>query len=202
MSSARCWSPPVLTAGGACADLAARAERAAGLRGHRRRHRSARDRARPPYPGDHPQRRHGGHHPARPAHRTGARPGHWRPHRRADLPGLRWAPAGPARRRADRAAGGPPAGITKTVGPHTLRHAFITAALDAGSRCGMSRKPLPTLTHAPQCAMTGPAPRWTAPPPTSSSPTSPEPPGRPFSNWYLSAWPDSGQADHHRKHRA
>jgi integrase/recombinase XerD len=24
------------------------------------------------------------------------------------------------------------AGITKTVGPHTLRHAFITAALDAG----------------------------------------------------------------------
>jgi site-specific recombinase XerD len=24
------------------------------------------------------------------------------------------------------------AGITKQVGPHTLRHAFITAALDAG----------------------------------------------------------------------
>jgi integrase/recombinase XerD len=24
------------------------------------------------------------------------------------------------------------AGITKNVGPHTLRHAFITAALDAG----------------------------------------------------------------------
>jgi integrase/recombinase XerD len=24
------------------------------------------------------------------------------------------------------------AGITKTVGPHTLRHAFVTAALDAG----------------------------------------------------------------------
>jgi integrase/recombinase XerD len=24
------------------------------------------------------------------------------------------------------------AGITKAVGPHTLRHAFITAALDAG----------------------------------------------------------------------
>jgi site-specific recombinase XerD len=28
------------------------------------------------------------------------------------------------------------AGITKPVGPHTLRHAFITAALDAGSRPG------------------------------------------------------------------
>jgi len=26
------------------------------------------------------------------------------------------------------------AGITKPVGPHTLRHAFITAALDAGVR--------------------------------------------------------------------
>jgi integrase/recombinase XerD len=29
-------------------------------------------------------------------------------------------------------AGSPAAGITKPVGPHTLRHAFITAALDAG----------------------------------------------------------------------
>jgi integrase/recombinase XerD len=33
------------------------------------------------------------------------------------------------------------AGITKPVGPHTLRHAFITAALDAGSRCATCRKP-------------------------------------------------------------
>ena len=29
-------------------------------------------------------------------------------------------------------AGWPAAAITKSVGPHTLRHAFITAALDAG----------------------------------------------------------------------
>jgi integrase/recombinase XerD len=35
--------------------------------------------------------------------------------------------------RAARAGGSPRrAGITKPVGPHTLRHAFITAALDAG----------------------------------------------------------------------
>src|SRR5499433_2220435 len=30
------------------------------------------------------------------------------------------------------------AGIAKAVTPHTLRHAFITAALDAGSRCATS----------------------------------------------------------------
>ena len=35
--------------------------------------------------------------------------------------------AGPIVRRVARSAG-----ITKNVGPHTLRHAFITAALDAG----------------------------------------------------------------------
>jgi integrase len=34
------------------------------------------------------------------------------------------------------------AGIGKKVGPHTLRHAFITAALDAGSRCVTSGRRL------------------------------------------------------------
>jgi integrase/recombinase XerD len=42
------------------------------------------------------------------------------------------------------------AGIVKPVGPHTLRHAFITAALDAGSRCEMSRKPPHTLIRGPR----------------------------------------------------
>ena len=37
----------------------------------------------------------------------------------------------------------------------TLRHAFITAALDAGCRCGMCRRPHPTPIRAPPCAMTG-----------------------------------------------
>jgi hypothetical protein len=36
--------------------------------------------------------------------------------------------------------------IAKHVGPHTLRHAFITAALDAGSLCVTSRK-LPTMRY-------------------------------------------------------
>jgi integrase/recombinase XerD len=42
------------------------------------------------------------------------------------------------------------AGISKPVGPHTLRHAFITAALDAGCRCAMCRKPLRTPIPGPR----------------------------------------------------
>jgi integrase len=32
------------------------------------------------------------------------------------------------------------AGLAKTVTPHTLRHAFVTAALDAGSRCATCKR--------------------------------------------------------------
>jgi integrase/recombinase XerD len=46
--------------------------------------------------------RQGRHHPAGAADRPGDRPGHWRAHGRADVPGRRRPPAGPARRRADR----------------------------------------------------------------------------------------------------
>jgi integrase len=45
------------------------------------------------------------------------------------------------------------AGIAKTVTPHTLRHAFITAALDAGSRCATCKKPPLTRIRAPRCGM-------------------------------------------------
>ena len=40
-------------------------------------------------------------------------------------------------------------GITKAVGPHTLRHAFITAAM-SGCRCGTCRKPHRTRTRGPR----------------------------------------------------
>jgi site-specific recombinase XerD len=65
--------------------------------------------------------------------------------------------------------------IDKPMGPHTLRHAFITAALDAAV-------PLRDVQEAasradPSCATTAPAPRSTGTPPTSSPPTYPEPPG-------------------------
>jgi integrase len=70
--------------------------------------------------------------PARAPDGAGDRPGRRRARGRADLLRPRWAAAGPARRRAGRAPGGPPRPDHQAVGPHTLRHAFITAALDAG----------------------------------------------------------------------
>ena len=59
------------------------------------------------------------------------------------------------------------AGITKAITPHTLRHAFITAALDAGSRYETCRR-LPRMrTRAPRCASKYvPAAAWTGTPPT------------------------------------
>jgi integrase/recombinase XerD len=69
------------------------------------------------------------------------------------------------------------AGITKPVGPHTLRHAFITAALDAGVPL---RDVQEAASHAdPRTTMRydrarGSLDRHA----TSSPPTSPAPPGR------------------------
>ncbi len=83
------------------------------------------------------------------------------------------ATARPARRRADRAPGRSPCRIGKRVGPHTLRHAFITAALDAGVPLRDVQKRPVTPTRARRCAMTVAASRWTATPPTSSPRSSP-----------------------------
>ena len=85
-------------------------------------------RARAPDPGDHPQGRQGRDHPADATH---PRPVGERSNgavfltpdgRRLDRHG-----AGRIARRIARYAG-----ITKPIGPHTLRYAFITAVLDAG----------------------------------------------------------------------
>jgi len=71
----------------------------------------------------------GGHRPARAAYRAGDRPGLSASAARDRSSCLRMDRHGAGRivRRVARRAG-----ITKPVGPHTLRHAFITAALDAG----------------------------------------------------------------------
>jgi hypothetical protein len=58
----------------ACAHLAAGAERAEGVGGHRREHRGPRARARPPDADHHPQGRQGRDHPPRAAHRPCHRP--------------------------------------------------------------------------------------------------------------------------------
>jgi integrase len=64
------------------------------------------------------------------------------------------------------------AGIVKRVGPHTLRHAFITAALDAGVPLRDVQEAA-RLTRERRCDMTGAANPWTGTPPTSSPPSSP-----------------------------
>jgi len=85
------------------------------------------------------------------------------------------------------------AGITKPVGPHTLRHAFITAAqLTPEYRSATYRKRRRMPTRAPRCDTTERGCLWTGTPPTSSprswqgrpaeslraSPTSASPSGR------------------------
>ncbi len=76
-------------------DLAARPQRAAGIRGHRRRHRSPPHRTRPPDPGHHPQGQQEGPHPARAPHRPRDRPGHRRTLRGTNLHHLSWRAAHP-----------------------------------------------------------------------------------------------------------
>jgi len=69
------------------------------------------------------------------------------------------------------------AGITKTVTPHTLRHTFITAALDAGvplrdvQEAASHADPRTTMRYDRAAAA------WTATRPISSRPTSQVPPG-------------------------
>jgi integrase len=70
------------------------------------------------------------------------------------------------------------AGIGKAVTPRTLRHAFITAALDAGARCATCKRPPHTLTRERRCGTTAPAAAWTGTRPTSPPPTSQALPGK------------------------
>ena len=107
-----------------------------------------------------------GHHAPRPAHGPGARPGHRRTRFGA-------CPGRPERERLDRPGAGRivrrvarRARLDKPIGSHTLRHAFITAALDAACLSAMCKKRRATLTHARRCAMTVPGFRWTATPRT------------------------------------
>ena len=131
-SSASSSSPPACRRPRPRPGVAVGAEWAAGLGGDRRQHRSARPRTRASHPDRVAQGPQARHHAAGPARRPSNRPRRRRTPRRADLrrsrpPATRSARGGRIVRRVARRAG-----ITKRVGPHTLRHAFITAALDAG----------------------------------------------------------------------
>ena len=83
------------------------------------------------------------------------------------------------------------AGIGKAVTPHTLRHAFITAALDAGVPL---RDVQEAASHAdPRTTMRicqrGPAAAWTDTRPISAPPTSRVPLGNPTPHWLAAAPP-------------
>ena len=88
--------------------------------------------ARAPDADHHPQGRQVRHHSAGAADRPRDRRGHRRTGRRAGVPGRGLAAAGPARRGPDRPQDCPPHPDRQGRDAHTLRHAFITAALDAG----------------------------------------------------------------------
>jgi site-specific recombinase XerD len=85
------------------------------------------------------------------------------------------------------------AGITKTIGPHTLRHAFTPRRWMPESRCEMCRRLHLTPIRGQLCVMTGPGPRWTGTRPTLWPPTSLEPPGKTLPGWYASAWPSAAR---------
>ena len=68
------------------------------------------------------------------------------------------------------------AGISKRVGPHTLRHAFITAALDAGVPLRDVQEAASHANPRRRCATTVAASPSTGTPPTPSPPSSPAPP--------------------------
>jgi integrase/recombinase XerD len=165
--------PRVSTPSSHCSLLTA-CERLAGLGGHWDQHRGARTRAGPSDPHRPAQGREGGDGPAGAAHCPRHRPRRRPEERRTGLRRPRWAAPRPPRGRPVVRRVARRAGITKPVGPHTLRHAFITAALDAGVPL---RDVQEAASHADPrtitCATTGPGCRLTATPPTWWPPSSP-----------------------------
>ena len=108
---------------------------------------------------------------------------------------------GTVRREASRPKTARRAGIGKTVTPRTLRHAFITAALDAGvplrdvQEAASHADPRTTMRYDHQSGL---AAAWTGMRPTSSPPTSQAPPGNGTPNWrsFARQWQRPGEAAH------
>ena len=68
------------------------------------------------------------------------------------------------------------AGVNTPVGPHTLRHAFITTSSTLASRPETSKKQPATPIRARRCATTGRGSRSIVTPPTWLPPSLPAPP--------------------------
>ena len=155
--SARCWSPPDSAAGRACADLAARVEQAAGLRGYWRRHRAPGSGARAPDSDGH---RKGGKVVTIPLAPRTARAIDLAIGERTDGPVFL---AGDGRRLDRHGAGrivrkvARRAGIAKTVTPHTLRMRSSPPRWMPGCRCGTCKRRRRTRIRGPRSGMTEPA---------------------------------------------
>ena len=164
MRSAHCWSPPRL-----CAVVLARVADLRGVGANRRPGRRT----------DIEPRCSARAHPARPSDAIDLAVGE-----RADGPiflsvhGQRLD-----RRRPARCGGFATCRIAKRIGPHSLRHAFITAALDAGvpprdvEEAASHADPRTTMRYDRQRS------RSTGTRPTSSPPSSPAPPVDRHSRW-------------------
>ena len=163
----------------ACADLAARVERAAGLGDYWCRHRASGTGTRAPDADDYPKGRQGSDYPAGAAHGPGDRPCHRGTDGRAGVPGRGRAPAGPAPRRAARPQGRPPRGDRQgRHAPHA--EAYIHhRSLDPGVPLrdvqeAASHADLRTTIRYDRAAAA-----WTGTRPTSWQPTSRVPPDNP-----------------------
>ena len=72
-------------------------------------------------------------------------------------------------------------GQRTNIHPHMLRHTFVTTISMPAWTSGTCRSQRATPIRAPRCAMTGPAPTWTATRTTSWPPTCPQQPDQPAS---------------------
>ena len=161
----------------ACADLPAGAQRAAGLRSDRRRHRGPRRRARTSDAHHRAQGRQDRHHPARAAHRPRRRPGRRRTGQRPDLHRRRTASASTVTAPAGSSGVSPagPGSPSRSARIPCATHSLPLPSM-RGCRCATSKRPRRTPTPARPCATTGRESPSTVTPPTSCPPTSPERP--------------------------
>ena len=141
-------------------------ERAAGVRGDRRRHRSPRPRARPPHTPRPAQGRQDRHRSARPASRPSDRPqpsANAATGRSSSSPTAGGSTATPPGGSCDGSPGAPGSpsgsGHTRCATRSSLPRSMPVC------RCATCRKPRRTLTHGPRCATTAAASLLTVTPP-------------------------------------
>jgi hypothetical protein len=158
-------------------DVAAGAQRAAGIRSHRGEHRSARPGARAPHADHRPQGRQDRHHP--PCATPPPAPSTWPtasvPPAQSSRPATDTAWTATARRGSSVGWPAEPGSPSRSA-PTPCATLSSPQPWTPASRYATSKRPPPTRTLARPCATTGPGSPSTATPPTSCPPTSQEQP--------------------------